>query len=193
VANDKEDEMNIMVILGSSREGRRGEHAARWVAATTAEREGIQVDFVDTRELHLPFYDEVSSIESLEGNFRHPEGKAWGERVAKADAFIVVFPEYNRGIPAILKNAIDYAWAGWNYKPISYVSYSNGPWGGTRATEQMKLVSIGVRALPLPSAVHIPLINEAFDDQGTLLNDKLTGSIDRLLNELLMIANKLKS
>lgn len=184
--------MNIMVILGTSREGRRGEHAGRWVAAAATEREGVKVDYVDARELNLPFFDEVGPVDTLAGNFRHPEGKAWGERVAKADAFIFVFPEYNRGIPAILKNAIDYAWDGWNYKPASFVSYSNGPWGGARAVEQMKLISIGVRALPLPSAVHIPLIGEAFDEQGSLVNDKLGGGLTRLIDELLMIAGKLK-
>jgi len=184
--------MNIMVILGSSREGRRGEQAARFVAAKAAEREGVTVDFVDTRELKLPFYDEVSSIDGLNGEYRHPEGKAWGERVAKADGFIFVTPEYNRGIPAILKNAIDYAWDGWNYKPASFVSYSNGPWGGTRATEQLKLISIGVRALPLPSTVHIPSIQKTFDEQGNLLNTSLEGSVGRMLDELLMIAGKLR-
>ena len=184
--------MNIMVIMGSSREGRRGEAAARWVARTVGERENVTIDFVDTRELNLPFYDEVSSIESLDGNFRHPEGKAWGERIAKADGFIFVTPEYNRGIPAILKNAIDYGWDGWNYKPASLIGYSNGPWGGARGIEQLKLICIGVRAFPLPSTMHIPNIGEAFDDQGNPANENLVSSLKRLTDELLMIATKLK-
>lgn len=185
--------MKIMVILGSSREGRRGEMAGRWVAKMAQQRENVDIDFVDTRELNLPFYDELSSIDSLNGNFRHEEGRAWNARVAEADAFIFVTPEYNRGIPAILKNAIDYAWKGWNYKPVSIVSYSDGPWGGARATEQLKLISIGVKALPLSAAVHIPLIQDAFDDHGSPANDKLEGGVNRLLDELLMIANKLSS
>jgi NAD(P)H-dependent FMN reductase len=185
--------MNIMVILGSSREGRRGEHAARWVAMKAAEREDVTVDFVDTRELNLPFYDEVTTIDSIDGNFRHPEGKEWNERVSNADAFIFVTPEYNRGIPAILKNAVDYAWQGWNYKPASFVGYSNGPWGGARAVEQLKLISIGVRMLPLPTTVHIPAIKDAFDEHGNPTTENFQGSTARLLDELVMIATKLKN
>lgn len=184
--------MNIMVIMGSSRAGRRGDKAARWVARTVGQHEGITIDLVDTRELNLPFFDEAKPVDKLEGNFKHPEGKAWNERVSKADAFIFVTPEYNRGIPGILKNAIDYAWDGWNYKPISLVGYSDGPWGGARAIEQLKLISIGVRALPLPSTMHIPFIDKAFDEQGNPTNEHLAGSLTRLLDELLMIAGKLK-
>jgi NAD(P)H-dependent FMN reductase len=184
--------MRIMVILGSSREGRRGERLARWIAAETGKREDMEIDFVDSRQLGLPFFDETAPVDALDGNFRHDEGKAWGERVRSADGFVIVTPEYNRGIPAVLKNAIDYAWEGWNYKPVSLVGYSNGPWGGTRAVEQLKLIMIGVKALPLPTTVHVPHIGEIITESGIPSDDRVAGSLKRLLDELSIIGTKLK-
>ena len=49
--------------------------------------------------------------------------KAWSARVDAADAFVFVTPEYNYGVPAALKNAIDYLNTEWAYKPVGFVSY----------------------------------------------------------------------
>jgi NAD(P)H-dependent FMN reductase len=191
--NTDESKLRILTLLGSSREGRKGDAVANWVMGQIRADERFSVDFVDSRMLELPFFDEVDSPASLDGNFKSQAAKAWSDRLAKADGFVIITPEYNHGLPAVLKNAIDYAWEGWHYKPVSIVSYSDGPYGGARATEQLRLVLAGVRALPLPRALHVPRVQDAFDEaDGSLRQDWIATSFAGVLGELSDIAQRLK-
>lgn len=185
--------MKILVIIGSTRVNRQAERVKAWLDAQLSERADASYELVDLRDIGLPFYDEVDSINSLEGEFTHPEGKAWGEKIATADGFIIVTAEYNHGVPAILKNAIDYGWDGWLYKPLSIVSYSSGPIGGARATEQLRLISQGVKLLPLPTAVHIGRVGDAIDETGVATNEATNTALDKMCRELTHIGAKLKN
>jgi NAD(P)H-dependent FMN reductase len=62
----------------------------------------------------------------------HEHTKRWSATVAAADAVVFVMPEYNRTFTAPLKNALDYLYYEWNYKPVGLVSYG-GVSGGLRA------------------------------------------------------------
>jgi len=185
--------VKILLIFGSTRIERHGEVVFSWVQEQIKAREDIELDAVDLRDVPLPFYDEPKSIGSLNGNFNHEVGKQWNERVAKADGFIMITPEYNHGTSAVLKNAIDYAWAGWNYKPVSFISYSSGAIAGARATEQLRLTASGVNLLPLPTATHVPNLGDAFDGNGQPTSDKTTQSLNSLLEELATVGKKLAS
>ncbi len=183
--------MKILLIFGSTRIERHGEVVFNWVKEQINARDDIELDAVDLRDVPLPFYDEPESIGALDGKFNHEIGKEWNERVSAADGFIMITPEYNHGPSAVLKNAIDYAWAGWNYKPVSFISYSNGMIAGARATEQLRLIASGVKLLPLPTATHIPMLADAFDEAGRPTNDKTTQSLDSVLKELTTVGQKL--
>lgn len=183
--------MKIAIIFGSTRVERQGEVAFRWVCQHLEQYENVTVDAIDLREVALPFYDEPKAIGELAGNFHHDVGKKWNERIAAADGFILVTPEYNHGPSAVLKNAIDYAWASWHYKPVSFVSYSGGVIAGARATEQLRLIVSGVKLLPLPTATHIPHLAEAFDSDGQPTSEKTHASLAALAKELTTIGQKL--
>jgi NAD(P)H-dependent FMN reductase len=81
----------------------------------------------------------------------------WIEEIARRrtdfDAFIFTAAEYNRGPTAVLKNALDYAYAEWSNKPVAFVGY--GGVGGARAVEQLRLHAIELQMAPIRSAVHI--------------------------------------
>ena len=62
----------------------------------------------------------------------------WQKKVAEFDGFVFVTAEYNHGISAVLKNALDYAYPEWNKKAAGFVGY--GSVGGARAIEQLRLV-----------------------------------------------------
>ncbi len=185
--------MKILVIIGSTRINRSADRVKVWLQTQLKQRNDATYEIVDLRDVHLPFYDEPASVGDLNGRFNHPEGKAWNEQLETADGFIFVTCEYNHGPPATLKNAIDYGWEGWHYKPLSIISYSSGPIGGARATEQLRLMSQGVKLLPLPKAVHIGHVKSAIDENGTAAEEKTNKSLDGLCQELTSIANKLQN
>ena len=87
-----------------------------------------------------------------------------------ADGFIIVTPEYNHGYSAVLKNAIDYVYDGWNKKPVAFVSYG-GPAGGSRAIEQLRQVAIELQMHPVREQVTIPYIWSALSDSGELIDE----------------------
>src|SRR5579862_2646890 len=120
--------MKLMIILGSSRQGRRGEVVAKWVEGLARTDSRLEVDYVDLKVLNLPFFDEPISpftIRDTGVSYTHPEGEAWAQRVGKAEGFLIVTPEYNHGYPAVLKNALDWVGREWGNKPVSFVSYGN--------------------------------------------------------------------
>src|SRR5579859_6028521 len=133
--------MELMIIWGSSRQGRQGGQVAEWVRKMAESDSRFEVDYVDLRELGLPILDETSSpfdMESL-GDYTNPESKTWAERVNKAEAFIFITPEYNRSIPGVLKNAIDTVGKPWIDKPAGIISYG-GLSGGMIAAAHLRLI-----------------------------------------------------
>lgn len=152
------DALRIGIVLGSTRNGRFAERPAAWLQRIFAEREGVAVELVDLRDYPLPFFDEPKS--PLREPSKHEVAVRWARKVAELDAFVFVHGEYNHGIPASLKNALDYLYREWNRKPAAFVSYGNA--GGARAVEQLRLNLVELQVAPLRSAVHI--VGPAFLD-----------------------------
>ena len=96
----------LSVITGTVRPGRIGPTFARWFA-DVAERHGaFAVERVDLAEVALPFHDEPHHPKT--GQYIHTHTQRWSEQVSRADAFVLVSPEYNYGYSPVLKNALDY-------------------------------------------------------------------------------------
>jgi NAD(P)H-dependent FMN reductase len=109
-----------MIIVGSVRPGRIGLPIANWVRERAEAHGGFDVDFVDLAELNLPFMDEPNHP-SLH-QYTKPHTIAWSERVAAADAFIFVTPEYNHSYsPALKKSRAapveSSRWTRWSHRP----------------------------------------------------------------------------
>src|SRR6266571_7322720 len=111
----------IEIILASIREGRMGEKVARWIHALAAHRTELEVGLIDLRDWPLPPYAYPATPRVMESRYPDPLARAWVGRIGGADGFIIVTPEYNHGYPPSLKNAIDYVYAGWNFKPAAFV------------------------------------------------------------------------
>jgi NAD(P)H-dependent FMN reductase len=137
------------VIIGSTRPGRFSERMARWIAGVA--EASFEVDLLDLRDYPLPFFDEARA--PMLAPPVHPVARAWGEKLAACDAFIATVAEYNRGPTAVLKNAIDYAYAEWARKPIGFVGY--GGVGAARAVEQLRLIAIEVQMAPIRTGIHL--------------------------------------
>lgn len=160
--------ISILGILGSTRQGRRGELVADWFGAIAAAREDIDYEPVDLRDWDLGFFDEPRPPST--GDYQNESQRRWGQKVDAADGFVWITPEYNHGYPAPLKNAIDFLYREWNRKPVSIVSYGAAS-GGVRAAEQLRQVAVEVQMAPLRRAVSIPRAFRAFDGEGRLQAD----------------------
>jgi len=77
----------------------------------------------------------------------------WGKKMAELDGYIFVTAEYNHGLPSVLKNALDYAYAEYNRKPATFVGYGSA--GAARAVEQLRLVLAELQVATLKHTVHV--------------------------------------
>ena len=111
----------IGIILGSTRPNRRGEDVANWVYEVAARRDDAGFELVDLRDYALPHLDEPLSPAMRQ--YQHDHTRAWSEKIASFDGFVMVTPEYNHSTSGVLKNAIDYLYTEWNNKAVGFVSY----------------------------------------------------------------------
>ncbi len=102
---------------------------------------------------------------------------AFRDRIRRADAVLFVTPEYNRSVPAVLKNALDvgsrpYGKSAWQGKPGAVISVSPSPLGGFGANHHLRqsLVFLDVPTMQQPEA-YLGGAGKLFDDTGTLVDD----------------------
>ena len=148
--------LKIAVILGSTRPGRNGSAVADWVLDRAGARTAAEYELVDLADWPLPFMDEP--MPPSMGHYQGDHTKAWAAKVAEFDGYVFVTPEYNHSIPAVLKNAIDFAYAEWNNKASAIVSY--GTVGGVRAAEHLRGIASAVQL----AHVHQQLTFSLFTD-----------------------------
>jgi NAD(P)H-dependent FMN reductase len=146
----------IGIILGSTRPNRNGEQVAKWVLDIASQRADAQFELVDLRDYPLPHLDEP--LPPSLGQYANEHTKAWAQKIASFDGFVMVTPEYNHSTSGVLKNAIDYLYSEWNNKAVGFVSY--GGVGGARATEHLRLVVAELQMADVRQQVALSLITE---------------------------------
>jgi NAD(P)H-dependent FMN reductase len=143
--------LKIGIIISTTRATRFGHKPAEWVKSIAAERSDMAVEILDLRDYPMPFFDEVASNAWVPTT--NEVAQRWQKKVAEFDGFVFVTAEYNHGIPAVLKNALDYAYPEWNKKAAAFVGY--GAVGGSRAVEQLRLVAAELQLATIRSGVYI--------------------------------------
>jgi NAD(P)H-dependent FMN reductase len=139
------DKVKLTLVLGSTRAGRFCDTVARWAAAQIEERTEFALDVIDPSTPLAPHL--------------------LAQRIAEADAFVIVVPEYNHGYPAPLKALIDSVGEPWHAKPVAFVSYG-GASGGIRAVEQLRQVFVELHAMTVRSQVAFAHARHEFDADG---------------------------
>jgi NAD(P)H-dependent FMN reductase len=184
--------MKLMIIWGSSRQGRKGGVVADWVKQKAAEDNRFEVDFIDLRELNLPFFNEPISPFSMKSldNYTHPEGRAWAERIAKTDGFIIITPEYNHGPPGVLKNTLDWAGPPWVDKPVGLISYGSIS-GGTRAVEMLRSITIELGLINVANAIHFPFFRKTFES-GEQPSESTNENLKKMFDKIVSLRTALK-
>ena len=158
--------MKLQVIVGSTRPNRVTLRIARWVAATAAAMPDTTVELVDLTDYDLPFLDEPISPRYNPNRTPNPAAKRWLDKLAEADAFVMVTPEYNRSYSAVLKNAIDYVDFQMERKPVALVGH--GTTGGAQAIAHLRGVLPGIHAITVPAATFVMGAADILDQDGNL-------------------------
>jgi NAD(P)H-dependent FMN reductase len=187
----------LQIIVGSTRPTRSSELVVPWVASRASAHEGFDVEVVDLRDWPLPFFAEHAGTigDFSDPTYSEPLVKAWNKKINEADAYIVVTPEYNHSLPAVLKNAIDSVFLsfGFRNKPIAAVGYSGGIGGGIRAIEHLAHVVIEAEAVPLRNTVVVPFVTSAFNENGEPIDRAANASLDVMLDDLAWWSQALKA
>ncbi|MBO4209613.1 NADPH-dependent FMN reductase [Micromonospora echinofusca] len=139
--------IRLALVVGSTREGRFGPTVARWFARRAEQFGRYDVDVVDLVETPVP-----ADLTGRPGPTEQRALAAVTPRLAAADAFVLVTPEYNHSFPGALKNLIDWHSVEWHARPVGFVSYG-GLSGGLRAVEQLRPVLAEVHAVTVRETV----------------------------------------
>lgn len=147
----------IKLIVGSTRQNRVGGHISEWLVKVAKEN-GTELEVIDLKEENLPIFDGLSPA-----YFPEKVNKEWSEKIKEGEAFIFLTAEYNRGIPAPIKNAIDHLFHEWSGKPAATVSYGFID-GGASATKHLTDVLNWLKMDIVEPQVNIQLSQDHLED-----------------------------
>jgi chromate reductase, NAD(P)H dehydrogenase (quinone) len=160
----------LLAFAGSLRSGSFNRLALRYAVAGAREA-GALVQEVRPDALRLPLYD--GDLERA-GSFPDMV-EVWREQVRACDAMLIASPEYNHGLSAVLKNAIDWASRppnAFDGKVAASFGVSPGRQGTARSQQSLRLTLSAVNVWVLPRTVLIPFAREAFDESGNLKDER---------------------
>ncbi|MCM0676610.1 NAD(P)H-dependent oxidoreductase [Micromonospora phytophila] len=140
--------LRLAVIIGSTREGRMGEQLGHWFVEQAKRHDQLTVTVVDLADYDFPASYPAEPT---------PAMRSFVAQVSRADAFVVVTPEYNHSFPASLKQAIDYAYDEWQAKPVGFVSYGCRS-VGLHAVDQLRTVFTALHAVTVRDTVGVDLL-----------------------------------
>lgn len=185
-----DDRLRVAIILGSTRDGRFGPAVSGWIGAHVRRREDMTADLVDLVETPLPTVFPVLG-EPPASQEDADLLAAVSPRLAAADAFVIVTPEYNHSFPAPLKNAIDWHGTEWRAKPVGFVSYG-GFSAGLRAVEQLRLVLAELHAVTIRDGVGFQGAWSQFAPDGSALDPAADAAATVMLDRLAWWAHALR-
>lgn len=154
---------HIAIISASLREGRRSHRLALFLQQAVPGQGGHTTDLIDLKALDLPLLHERYK------NLSDPPTalRDLVERFRKADAVIIVSPEYNGSYPAALKNVVDALTEDWNRKPVALATASFGAFGGAQLVTQLLFSLWKIKTWVVPGALQVPKVHEQFNEDGT--------------------------
>jgi NAD(P)H-dependent FMN reductase/ribosomal protein S18 acetylase RimI-like enzyme len=183
--------LRLLLLVCSTRPGGLGPTIGAWLQEALtqrAEQLGVELVRLALGDLALPFLDEEEHPSS--GIYNREHTRRWSSIVSAADGFLVVTPEYNYGMPATLKNALDFLGSEWAWKPMGFVSYGNTS-AGTRSVQHAKEVITTLRLVPLGATVAIR-IGDSIEAGRVRANPSLTAAAERVLDELVRLSHALR-
>lgn len=190
--------IKILAFAGSARKESFNKKLVK-VAAESAKKAGAQVTLLDLRDFPMPLVDQDLESESgLPINAQKIK-----DLMAGHDAFLISAPEYNSSITPLLKNTLDWAsrpssktessMIAYKGKVAALLSASPGALGGLRGLPVVRAVLQNNGVLVLSQQQALSKAHEAFDANGNLVDAKQQEGVQKLVDELIRVTNKLKA
>ena len=168
----------IPIILGTSRKERMSEHVARYVHTELSKIKDIETDIIDPRD-HI-------TAETIPAWITDEQTEPWKKIAKRADAFIIIVPEYNHGYPGELKILLDSAYKDeYQQKSVALCGVSSGILGGARGVENLKPVLNALYLNVMTEAVYFGQVKDLFDAEGTITDVSYGGRLAKLFEQLL--------
>jgi NAD(P)H-dependent FMN reductase len=173
----------VPVILGSVRRGRKSPVVARFIVERLRRSGKFEPELLDLAEYNLPMMEERMHLRD------DPPAAVvkMGAKLARADAIVVVSPEYNNGYPGVLKNALDYFLPEYKRKPVGIVTVSSGGFGGINALAQLRQVFLHMGAYTIPRRLPVLNVDNAFDENDNPKDPSLEKAAAGFVEELLWL------
>jgi len=174
--------LDIPVILGTTRKGRMSVHAANFMVGQLQQRNHVRTQLIDIRELNLRVDDAGEAVKD----------PRFSEAMERADAIVIVSPEYNHSFPGLLKHVLDSCLKEYIHKAAGIVGVSAGTFGGARVIEHLQPV---LRELGLVSIfwdVNFGSVDKVFDASGELLDQAYIRRSAKFISELIWMAKVLR-
>lgn len=176
--------MNFLVVVGSTRDGRKTIHAAEAVRNSFS-RSGHNAELFDLKEKNIPFLGNRSYAD--EGPV--PEDvEELSRRVEETDCIVIVSPEYNHSIPGVLKNALDHLYPEYEDNPFTYVTTSAGGFGGVRSLSHLQDITLALGGFPGPS-LQISNIGNVFEN--SQISENYKRKLDDFVEDTVEFTEKL--
>ena len=172
----------IPVLLGTSRQGRMSLPVAKLMVAELSGRAGIETELIDVARMPLPIDDAGEAIKD----------PTFSAQMNRADALVVVSPEYNHGYSGLLKHALDSCLKEYIHKAVGIVGVSAGPFGGTRGIQDLLPVLRELGLVTIFWDVNFSTVQSVFDESGGLRDQAYLPRIDKFLKELVWMARTLR-
>ncbi len=167
----------IAVFVGSLRQGSFNRKMAEALIKVSPDSLKLEIVEIGGLPLYNQDFDDKPPVAY----------KQFRESLKKFDGVLFVTPEYNRSVPAVLKNAIDvgsrpYGQSVWEGKPGAVMSVSPGALGGFGANHHLRqsLVFLNIPTMPQPEA-YIGNADKLFDEKGNLINDSTREFITKFM------------
>ncbi len=173
----------VPVILGTARQGRLSEHAARFVFEEVSKREDMTTEWIDIRNLRLSWDDAGEALKDAQ----------FSATVRRADGLILVVPEYNHSFPGLLKHVLDSNLEEYIHKAVGVCGVSAGPFGGARMIQSLVPVLRELGLVTIFWDVYFGLAGKLFDPaSGKITDPAYVGRLKKFVDELVWMARALR-
>lgn len=175
--------VKLLTLLGTTRQDRATEAAAKWLHKRADARDDIASDFFDVRSLVFDGNDEGQHIKEANA--------VWRDKVVSADGLMIVTPEYNHGYPGSLKLALDTLLPEYMHKAVGLVG-TGGGFGGARVVENLTPVVRELGLVVSSVSLYFPKIRQAFDEEGNPADEAVLSRAEAFFDELVWLSRVLK-